>query len=69
MNLNHMFLCLLGVVFLCAVAYAQVPFAGFQCDKGVCVTDEKTVDRIQEVINRLVEIIRDQEEKLKGVCT
>lgn len=66
-NLNHIFLVCLLFVLVVAVAHAQqMQIAGFQCDKGICVTSEETVERIQTILNKLVAIIEQQK---KEKCT
>lgn len=69
MNPKYFPFLILIPVFICAVAYAQ-PIGGFTCKEGICTPDEATVDRIQYVINKLVEIIEGlKAEKEKGQCT
>lgn len=65
-NLNQIFLASLLFVLVVAIAHAQVPIGGFQCDKGICVTSEETVERIQTILNKLVAIIEQQK---KESCT
>lgn len=55
MNLNHMFLCLLGVVFLCAVAYAQTPVAEFTCQDGWCAVKEEQARNLVNMFHAIQE--------------